>query len=812
MSTIASNSRAAPETSPIRIVLVEPSHPGNIGAVARAMKNMALSELVLVRPKLFPHPEATARASGADDLLARARVTSSVAEALEGCGFVAATTSRERDQNFRVLDLRDAAERVVQEAHRAPAAVLFGAERTGLTNEGLEASHVLIRIPANPEYASLNLAMAVQLVTYELYRARGAYVKPQATLGPPGTPEEMSRLYVHFEQVLNEIDFRDRTQSGTHLMTRIRRFLQRAELDHNEVNILRGILTAVQQRRRVAGAARQTSQKLGQATGIYLDYAATTPVDSAVAQAMQDCLTQNGDFGNASSTTHAYGKRASEHVEVARQKVAKLIGADPQEIVFTSGATESNNLVLLGLARANADRGRHIITSRTEHKAVLDPCKRLEKEGFAVTYLTPDRTGRIDVRALEAALRRDTVLVSIMHANNEIGVLQDIEAIGALCRNREIAFHTDAAQSAGKSDLDVQKLNVDFVSFTAHKLYGPKGIGALYVRKTARHLLQPILFGGGQEHGLRPGTLPVSQIAGFGAACEIATNTRVNELERIRSLRDRLWDGLKSLQAVHLNGEGAPRIDGILNVSFEGVEGESLITALPSLAVSTSAACSSASDEPSYVLRALGRATQLAESSLRFSLGRFTTPEEIDTAIEKVRGAVLRLRAVSPREWDGGRAERSSDAVHNERGGAASWSSGVGKPRAAPIQGDVLSPLAREYFESLPAAGSIAGQSMTYGGSDVRLGEAGAEGRETWIRFYVLIADDTVKDARFQAYGCPHTLAVASWLAAQLPGRRRADALPGGPFEWARVLQVPTEKLGRLLVVEDAVRAALAEG
>jgi len=805
MSTISQPSIAP---FPIRIVLVEPSHPGNIGAVARAMKNMALSELVLVRPKLFPHAEATARASGADDVLARARVTSTVAEALEGCGFIAATTSRERDQNFRVLDLRDAAVRVVQESHRAPAAVLFGAERTGLTNEGLEASHVLVRIPANSEYASLNLAMAVQLVTYELYRARGAYVEPQATLGPPGTPEAMERLYVHFDQVLNEIDFRDRTQSGTHLMTRIRRFLQRAELDQNEVNILRGILTAVQQRRRVAGAAHKTNQTLGPGS-IYLDYAATTPVDSAVVRAMQECLTRDGDFGNASSTTHAYGHRAAARVQTARVQVARLIGADPQDIVFTSGATESNNLILLGVARANADRGRHIVTSRTEHKAVLDPCKRLEKEGFSVTYLTPDRAGRIGTQEVEAALRRDTVLVSIMHANNEIGVMQDINAIGALCRKREIAFHTDAAQSAGKSSLDVREQNVDFVSFTAHKLYGPKGIGALYVRPAARPLLQPILFGGGQERGLRPGTLAVAQIVGFGAACEIAMNATESELERIRSLRDRLWEGLRTLDAVHLNGEGANRIGGILNVSFEGVEGESLVTALSSLAVSTSAACNSASDEPSYVLRALGRSTLLAESSLRFSLGRFTTADEIERAIEMVKVAVLRLRAVSPREWP--EWVPSSDSASNARlAGETNVAGGAGQARAfrpkhlGAIEGDRLSPLARDYFERLPAAGLIpAGSGPVLGG------EAGAEGLETWVRFHLVMAGDTVKAARFQAYGCPHTLAVASWLAAQLPNRNRYDALPGGPSDWARTMQVPTEKLGRLLVVEDAVRAAL---
>ena len=405
----------------IRIVLVEPSHPGNIGAVARAMKNMALDQLVLVKPKQFPHAEAVARASGADDVLANARVVDSVREALAGCGFVAATTSRDRDQYFRVADVRDAAERLVVESRRSPAAVLFGAERTGLTNEDLEAAHVLIRIPANEAYLSLNLAMAVQLVTYEIFRARGVKIDTAPGAAPMAAPEDMERMYVHLAQVMEEIDFRDRTQSGTNLMGRIRRFMQRAELDKNEVNILRGILTAVQNRRRHAGGERAkislvtaiggASELKGRVAGkgdqvtvdrdsadgvsqpVYLDYAATTPVDPAVANAMFACLTEGGDFGNASSATHVFGQRAAARVETARAQVAALIGADPDEITFTSGGTESNNLAILGMARANSDRGRHVITARTEHKAVLDPCKRLEREGFISHVSNPRSSG-----------------------------------------------------------------------------------------------------------------------------------------------------------------------------------------------------------------------------------------------------------------------------------------------------------------------------------------------------------------------------------------------------------------------------------
>ncbi len=770
----------------IRIVLVEPSHPGNIGAVARAMKNMALEELVLVRPKLFPHAEATARASGADDVLARARVVGCVAEAIADCGFVAATTSRERDQNFRVMELRAAAERIVQESGRAPAAVLFGAERTGLRNSELDSAHLLIRIPANPAYASLNLAMAAQLVAYELFRARSGPLERPAGEVPLASPQEMDRLYVHLAQVLEEIDFRDRTQSGTHLLARIRRFLQRAELDQNESNILRGILTAVQRRRRHAGQAAPASGM----RPVYLDHAATTPLDPAVAQTMAVCLAPGADFGNPSSATHAFGLRAALRIERSRAQVATLLGAHCDEIVFTSGATESSNLAILGVARGNADRGRHLITSRIEHRAVLDPCRHLEREGFSVTYVTPERSGRIEPRAVFAAVQPGTVLVSIMHANNEIGVIQDIAAIGAWCRERSIAFHSDAAQTVGKLPIDVRELPVDFLSFTAHKLYGPKGVGALYVRRGARALLQPILFGGGQERSLRPGTLPTHQIAGFGTACELAARELAGQALRSALLRERLWEGIRAAGGVHLNGEGAPRLPGILNVSFEGVEGESLVTALAGLAVSTGSACSSANAEPSYVLRALGRDAQLAQSSLRFSFGRFTSEAEVAHAADAVCRELRRLRCVSP-AWTGAN-QAGEPAVQG---------------RASESDYPTLSPLARGLFLALPGAGRFDPEHFPR--ASVISGEAGGPGQETWCRFHLHIECDDVKEARFEIYGCPHTLAVGAWLTQQLGGRQRESLIPGEPSGWASALSVPVEKLGRLLIVEDALRECL---
>jgi cysteine desulfurase len=526
---------------------------------------------------------------------------------------------------------------------------------------------------------------------------------------------------------------------------------------------------------------------------IYLDYAATTPVDPAVARAMGEVLTAEADYGNAGSVTHSFGRRAEARIESARAQVAALIGAQPDEIIFTSGATESNNLALLGIARANAHRGRHIVTTRIEHKAVLDPCKQLEREGFTVSYVMPDSSGVIAPESIAAALRADTVLVSTMHVNNETGVVQDIRAIGELCHARGVTFHTDAAQSAGKLAIDVSTLPVDLLSFTAHKLYGPKGIGALYVRSAVRPALRPVTFGGGQERGLRPGTLPTHQIVGFGLACDLAKRALAGtEAARLTALRDRLWLVLQSLEGVHLNGASAPRLPEILNVSFEGVEGESLIAALPDVAVTTGSACSSASGEPSYVLRALGRSTQLAQSSLRFSLGRRTTEPDIDTAATAVRLQVQRLRAVSP--------ARVGEVVQP-----------AATPESSPprvYEFDTLSPLTRRYFDSLSGAGTFAntaGQERT----TVIHGEAGSVAQGTWVRFHLRVTGGNVKAALFQAYGCPHTLAATAWITEQLPGRSRASLVPGKPSEWLAKLAVPVEKLGRLLIVEDALQAAL---
>ncbi|AYD45928.1 MULTISPECIES: IscS subfamily cysteine desulfurase [Yersinia] len=386
-------------------------------------------------------------------------------------------------------------------------------------------------------------------------------------------------------------------------------------------------------------------------TPIYLDYAATTPVDPRVAEKMMQYLTLDGIFGNPASRSHKFGWQAEEAVDIARNDIAALVGADPREIVFTSGATESDNLAIKGAANFYQKKGKHIITCKTEHKAVLDTCRQLEREGFEVTYLAPQSNGIIDLKQLEAAMREDTILVSIMHVNNEIGVVQDIAAIGEMCRSRGIIFHVDATQSVGKLPIDLSQLKVDLMSFSAHKVYGPMGIGALFVRRKPRIRIEAQQHGGGHERGMRSGTLPVHQIAGMGEAYRIAKEEMESEAARLRSLRLRLWNGLKDIEEVYLNGDlenGAP---GILNISFNYVEGESLIMALKDLAVSSGSACTSASLEPSYVLRALGMNDELAHSSIRFSLGRFTTEEEIDYAIALVRKSIGRLRDLSPL-WD----------------------------------------------------------------------------------------------------------------------------------------------------------------
>ena len=379
---------------------------------------------------------------------------------------------------------------------------------------------------------------------------------------------------------------------------------------------------------------------------IYLDYSATTPVDPRVAQKMMTYLTEH--FGNPASRSHPFGWEAEKAVEEARGHVAALINADPREIVWTSGATEGNNLAIKGAAQFYKTKGKHLITQKTEHKAVLDTCRELERQGFEVTYLDTEQNGLVDIGKFKAAIRPDTILVSIMMVNNEIGVIQPVEAIGEICRASGIIFHCDAVQAAGKVEIDTTQLKVDLLTMTAHKMYGPKGIGALYVRRKPRVRIEAQIHGGGHERGFRSGTLATHQIAGFGEAARIAKVEMATDNERIRALRDKLWNSLKEMEEVYVNGDMERRIPGNLNVSFNFVEGESLIMAIKDIAVSSGSACTSASLEPSYVLRALGRSDELAHSSIRFTLGKYTTEEEVDYAADLLKRKITKLRELSP--------------------------------------------------------------------------------------------------------------------------------------------------------------------
>ena len=386
-------------------------------------------------------------------------------------------------------------------------------------------------------------------------------------------------------------------------------------------------------------------------TPTYMDYSATTPVDKRVAEKMAKYLTMEGDFGNPASRSHYYGWQAEKAVDEARSQVASLVGADPREIVWTSGATESNNLAIKGIANFYHKRGKHIITLKTEHKAVLDTCRQLEREGFEVTYLEPLSNGLLDISTFKNAIREGTILASIMHVNNEIGVIQDIQSIGDICREHKIFFHVDAAQSVGKVPIDLASLPVDLMSFSAHKIYGPKGMGALYVSRKPRVRLEAQMHGGGHERGMRSGTLATHQIVGMGEAFAIAKAEMLEEGKKIKQLRDRLLDGFADMEEVVINGDIEQRVPGNLNISFNYVEGESLMMAISDVAVSSGSACTSASLEPSYVLRALGLSDELAHSSIRFSIGRYTTEKDVDDAIRLVREKVEKLRDLSPL-WD----------------------------------------------------------------------------------------------------------------------------------------------------------------
>ena len=540
---------------------------------------------------------------------------------------------------------------------------------------------------------------------------------------------------------------------------------------------------------------------------IYLDYAATTPVDPRVAAVMAECLTSPEAQGNPASATHGLGLAASERVEAARAEVAALIGASPAEIIFTSGATEANNLALAGVARAarrgaksshlgGAESRAHLVSARTEHKSVLDALKQLEKEGFAVTLVEPDETGRVPPEAIETALRPDTLLVSLMLANNETGVLNDVAAVALLAGARGVLVHTDASQMVGKLPVDVRRLGVDFLSLTAHKFYGPKGIGALYVRETARPRIAPVQLGGGHERGLRSGTLPTHQIAGLGCAAALARAQGAGDAAHARDLAERLKRELQGIDGVQFNDRHPEGVPGLINASFEGVEGESLVTGLPEIAVSTGSACSSATREPSYVLRALGRSTELAQSSLRLSLGRFTSAPDVDAAATAIRAEVTRLRVLA------GEPGLPPSGRHLDPDSQLATGN--------TLLGRALSPLARRCFLAPARPPEFPDGASS---ADIRQGEAGRASEGTRVLFELKIARGIVKSARFSAYGCPHTLAVIAWLCETLEGAPLEAAAPnsmeiGTPVDWARKFAVPAEKLGRLLIVEDALQAA----
>lgn len=532
---------------------------------------------------------------------------------------------------------------------------------------------------------------------------------------------------------------------------------------------------------------------MSDAAPVYLDHAATAPVDPRVAEAICAIL-KDPRLGANAASRHLPGRRARAVVEQARGEVAALVNAPPGDLVFTSGATESVNLAVLGAARGNRDRGRHIVSSRTEHRAVLDACRRLEREGFRIGWLRPGADGIVTPAQVEQALEPDTVLVSLMHVNNELGVIQDVGAVARLCRARGVLLHVDAAQSAGRIPLDVVALDADLVSFSAHKMCGPQGIGALYVRRRPRPTLVPLVFGGGQEGGLRSGTLATHQIAGFGAAARIAARDLETDMARIAVLRDRLEAGLRAAGGVHLNGARAPRVPGLVNLRFDDIEGESLLLALEGAVVASSgAACSSATGESSYVLRALGLSDVQAQASLRLSLGRGTTLDDVDRAVAAIAAAVHRLRALLP-------DARSLAAGPVRPAGRASMlrESGLFPEYSAAVL---------ERFDAAPV------RLPPDGSGEHRRGRAGDRARSgAEVRFDVQVQDGIVMAAGFGVFGCPHTIAAASLAASRMVGQPLARASRVEAPALARELAVPEEKLGRLLVVEDAARALESGG
>ena len=792
---------------PVRIVLVEASHPGNLGAVARAMKNMGLVDLWLVAPRQFPHPEATALASSAADVLAAARVVDSVPEALSGCGFVLGTTARVRTQYpWPILAAREAAVRAVGEAQLAPVALLFGPERTGLTNEHLALCHALVQIPTNPDYSSLNLAQAVLLLAYELRMATGAQPVLPEREAPLPAAETVEHLYDHFDRVMQRAGF-EMHGKPEHISRRVRRLLHRAVPDQQEVNLLRGFLTTVE------AAIGTPSVPVALP---YFDHAATSPLRPEARAALLEQLDGTNTLagtvvaGNPTARAHVPGRLAADTLAAARAALAGCIGAVPEALVFTSGATEADNLAVLGAARAAVasklpTKGR-VLTAKTEHRAVLDACAQLEREGFGVDVLLPGPEGRVTPAMVAAALRDDTVLVSLMLVNNETGAVQDIAGIAAVCRARGVLLHTDAAQALGKVPVDVTALDVDLLSLSAHKCGGPVGVGALYVRRSPRPVLQPLTFGGGQEAGLRPGT-PSAALAAAFAAAAVAANTNLAAATACHAeFEKRLLAGLAGLPGWQQNAAQGARTAAIVSLTFDGVDGESLLLAMEPFAVASGAACSSVGREPSAVLRALGHDDARAEATLRVSFGWNTRDVEVDELARHLARVVTRLRALAAgTALVPGTRVSLADGLPRSQDPAGQHSRRLRGWLTAPLRAWADSPL-----EGGPAAWAE-GTAADAASRTVVTFRAGSDGhggmRVRWV-----------------AQGCPHVLGacevMAETLERELVSRQRgphtgqeADAAAPGAYpatalrSFAAAVDAPAEKLTRLLAVLEAAKA-----
>jgi len=798
---------------PVRIVLVEASHPGNLGAVARAMKNMGLLDLWLVAPRQFPHPEATALASSAADLLDTAHVVDSVPEALAGCGYVLGTTARVRTQYpWPILAAREAAVRAVGEAQQAPVALLFGPERTGLTNEHLALCHALVQIPTNPNYSSLNLAQAVLLLAYELRMATGAQPVLPEREAPLPAAETVEHLYDHFDRVMQRAGF-EMHGKPEHISRRVRRLLHRAVPDQQEVNLLRGFLTTVE------AAIGTTAVPSGLP---YFDHAATSPLRpearAALLEQLDGTATLAGTVvaGNPTARAHVPGRLAADALAVARAALAGCIGAVPEALVFTAGATEADNLAVLGAVRAAAGvasklapaaptKGR-VLTAKTEHRAVLDACAQLQREGFGADVLLPGPDGRVTPEMVAAALRDDTVLVSLMLVNNETGVVQDIAGIANVCHARGVLLHTDAAQALGKVPLDVTALHVDLLSLSAHKCGGPLGVGALYVRRSPRPVLQPLTFGGGQEAGLRPGTPSAALAAAFAAAAVAATTDLPAANARYAAREQQLLVGLAGLPGWQQNAPHGVRTAAIVSLTFDGVDGESLLLAMEPFAVASGAACSSVGREPSAVLRALGHDDARAEATLRVSFGWNTREAEVEELARHLARVVTRLRALAAgTALAPGTRVSLADGLPRSQDPAGQHSRRLRGWLAAPLRAWADSPL-----EGGPAAWAegTAADAASRTAVTFRAGSDGHGGmRVRWV-----------------AQGCPHVLGacevMAETLERELVSRQRGPlggeaaegtaptAYPATALRsFAAAVDAPAEKLTRLLAVLEAATA-----